>query len=456
MNPNIFRQFSIRGIADQDLLDEEVEAIGAAIGMFFSQKNVTDVLVSHDIRLSSERISRALIRGLCNSPINITNTGLTPTPVHNFAVDNIGAGGGVMITASHNPAEYNGLKMRDEHTLSEDDIQRIYQFSQSAQTGTTSNDCRAQEYDPLPDYIEHLKRLIKLHQPLSLVIDGGNGANGPIVSRLLRELGCTVIEMNMDLDGAFPGRGPDPTKKSALNALAQSVRDHNAQLGVAYDGDGDRLAVVDELGQRIQGDQILMLLARELLKDGPAKIVYELLCTQALADDVSAHGGEPIMTPSGYAFVHEVMQEVGGALGGELSGHLFFNEPKFRFDDAILATVKLLNVISANPIPVSEQFAALPSYSSSPQIRLDCPDELKADIVSFVYDRYHGQYRVDTIDGARIHFPDGWATVRQSNTQPVISMRFEARSELALARIQAEVQSVVEQEIEQRTKEALS
>jgi phosphomannomutase/phosphoglucomutase len=233
--------------------------------------------------------------------------------------------------------------------------------------------------------------------------------------------------------------------------LATTVLAESAHLGIAYDGDGDRLAAVDDQGNTVFGDQLLMLLAREVLKEGSHKIVYEILCSQALADDIIAHGGTPIMTASGYAFVHQAMQESGAAIGGELSGHFFFNEPHFDFDDAIMATLKLLNVLAGSQRPFSTLVAALPAYYSSPELRLKCPDEAKATVVKRVGARYQEKYKVEEVDGARIHFPDGWGLVRQSNTQPVISMRFEARSADHLAAIQNEVQSLVESLIKEAT-----
>jgi len=282
---------------------------------------------------------------------------------------------------------------------------------------------------------------------LKVVVDGGNGANGLVVAQFLQELGLDVVRLNCDYNGDFPGRGPDPTSTGALDALNELVYEKQAHLGLAYDGDGDRLALVDDQGNRVLGDQLMMILARDILQHGPAKIVYELLCTQALADDVVAHGGEPIMTPSGYAFVHEAMREANGVMGGELSGHIFFNEAAFQFDDAILATVKLLNILSRSDKPLSSLVADLPTYHSSPQVRLACPDDIKGQIVEYVRNYFRGDYQVDTIDGARVHFADGWATVRQSNTQPVISMRFEARTAEALEMIQSQVQGLVEAKI---------
>lgn len=456
INPNIFREFSIRGIAGLELTDEVVTAIGQAIGAFFKQRGGGTLVVGRDARHSSPRISRVLIQGLQQTGLKVIDLGLVPTPVHNFATDFYGADGGVMVTASHNPPEHNGLKIRNqERTLYADEIQEIYRLATEAGSiPATATPGQIEQADILPIYLERVKaqaqptlEVLKTSRVLKIVVDGGSGTNGLIVAGLLRGLGTQVSELYCEPDGAFPHRSPDPTASGALADLSARVQAEKADLGLAYDGDGDRLALVDEQGRRVFGDQIMMILARDILRQGPAKIVYEILCTQALADDVVAHGGEPVMTPSGYAFVHEGMQASGAALGGELSGHLFCRTPEFRFDDAILATVKLLNVLTASRRPLSALVAELPIYHSSPELRLPCPDTAKARVVEFVKRRFERDHRVDTLDGARIHFAEGWALVRQSNTQPVISMRFEARTAEALAAIQSRVQPLVEAEI---------
>lgn len=459
INPDIFREFSIRGIADQDLTDEVVVLIGQAIGAFFKNQDNQSLVIGRDVRLSSERISQSLIKGLLAGGIKVTEIGTVPTPVHNFATDYYGADGGVQVTASHNPAEYNGLKIRSaDRTLYGHEIQEIYRLAVERQDVLLNDTGQGEltRLDPLPVYLGYLKALVHFSasasiRPLKVVADGGHGTNGQIVSDLLRELGCNVIELYSKPDGNFPEREPDPTASGATDALAAVVQKEGADLGLAYDGDGDRLVLVDENGSRVMGDQIMMILAREILHQGSAKIVYEILCTQALADDVLAHGGQPVMTPSGYAFVHEAMQKTGAALGGELSGHLFFNESDFHFDDAILATVKILNVVAHNKRPMSELVAELPTLHSSDEIRLDCPDEIKTRVVERVQAQFAGDYKVETVDGARIHFGDGWALVRQSNTQPKISMRFEARSAVQLKLIQSTVQSFVEATIRRYT-----
>jgi phosphomannomutase/phosphoglucomutase len=448
LNPNIFRQYSIRGIADQDLTDEVATHLGGAIGAFFKGQDGQTLVVGRDVRNSSPRISRSLIAGLLQAGLDVTDVGVVPTPVHHFATDSYGADGGVMVTASHNPPQYNGLKIRADCTLHGEELQQIQRIANETHlqdsVSTPLSPGRLEQADPLPRYLHEVKAHAQFSSSLKIVVDGGNGTNGLIVSQLLSDLGCDVIELYCEPDGDFPNHAPDPTAPGASADLAESVRSEGADLGLAYDGDGDRLAVVDEQGQQVFGDQVIMLLARDALKRGPAVIVYEVLCTQALADDVFAHGGEPVMTPSGYAFVHQAMRDEGAAMGGEFSGHLFFNELGFGFDDSILASVKILNILSQSQRPLSRLVSELPAYHSSPQIRLTCPDEIKAQVVEEVKNHFKVSNPVSELDGARIDFGDGWALVRASNTQPVLSLRFEATSEQRLEQLKAQVLEQVE------------
>jgi phosphomannomutase/phosphoglucomutase len=448
LNPRIFREFSIRGIADQDLTDEVVRRIGQAVGTFFLQRDGQMLVVGRDVRISSPRISRSLIGGLLQAGLQVIEVGVVPTPLHNFATDFYRADGGVMVTASHNPPEHNGLKIRTDRTLRADELHGIYRLAAEqypqASASPSFNPKALKQVDPLPVYVERIKTYASIQTPRKVVVDGGNGTNGLIVSKLLQDMGCEVIQLYCEPDGSFPNRDPDPTAPGATSALAALVRAERADLGLAYDGDGDRLAVVDERGTPVLGDQMLMLLARDVLRRGPAKIVYEILCTQALADDVIAHGGEPVMTPSGYPFVHQAMRDTGAALGGEFSGHLFFNTPDFGFDDSILASIRLLNIVSNGRPPLSALVAELPAYHSSPQIRLACPDGIKTEVVQQVKNYFKTTYPVDELDGARINFGDGWALVRASNTQPALSLRFEATSKERLEQLKDQVLSRVE------------
>ena len=435
INPQLFRSYSIRGDADRDLTDDVVSRIGQAIGSFFRERGGQRLVVGRDGRLSSARISQQLIAGLLQAGLSVVDVGAVPTPVHNFATDWYHADGGVMITASHNPADQNGLKLRGQHTLSEAELQEIYRLACAMHSPTQLQpiaDGRLEQADAIPSYLEVLAAEARFARRLKVVVDGGHGMNGPLVSRLLRQLGCEVVELFCQIDGHFPGRDPDPTAPDALDALSAVVRQTRADVGLAYDGDGDRLAVVDEQGQRIWGDYVLMLLARQELARAPASIVYEVLCTQALADDVLAHGGRPIRTACGYAFVHQAVLENQAPLGGELSGHLFFNRPHFRFDDAILGSIELLNLLSADVEPLSARLAQLPRYYASPPMRLPCTDAVKGQVVGQIKRHFEADWPVDELDGVRIDFGDGWALVRASNTQPALSLRFEARTQARL------------------------
>jgi phosphomannomutase / phosphoglucomutase len=444
LNPDIFRQFSIRGLADQDLTDEDIMLIGRAAGSWFLRHDISSLVIGHDGRLSSPRISHALIDSLLSTGIDVCDIGLTPTPIHNFAVDEYRAGGGIMITASHNPAAYNGLKLRGHMTLSAEAIQEILNLAQKEDF--ISGQGRLRTADPRPPYEAALRQHAHLARPLKVVIDAGNGVNGLVMPEVLRRLGCRVDELFCEVDGNFPHRDPDPTAKDAARQLAAMVKAGRADLGVAYDGDGDRMIIVDDTGERLFGDQLMIFLAREILATSSQKIVYEVLCSQALVDDIRAHGGIPIGVPSGYAFVHEAMIREGAALGGEMSGHFFLDKPRFRFDDAMLATVIFLSILSRQQKPLSALRAELPAYPSSPEIRLACPDHAKSSIIRQVKERFK-RYPIDELDGARFDFGDGWALVRPSNTQPVISMRFEARTASALELIQQTVLPFVQQAI---------
>lgn len=451
IDPHLFRGYSIRGLADSQLTDPVVGAIGRAVGTYVLQRGGRVAVIGRDARLSSPRIGRALSAALCDAGLVVTDLGMVPTPVHNFATDLYAADAGVMVTASHNPPEYNGFKIRDHQTLDAAAIQMIYQLAcdRSAAAPAVAGDLL--HADPRPVYIERVRAHADVRRSVRVVVDGGHGANGPLVASLLGELDCQVATLHCAPDGRFPDRDPDPSAPGALAALAAQVQHTGAEIGLAFDGDGDRLLVVDERGQRILGDQLLMLLARDVLAQGPAAIVFEILCTRALAEDVVAHGGTPVVTPTGYAFVHAAVQAHQAALGGELSGHLFFNRPGFRFDDAILGAVKLISLLSRDRVPLSERIADLPAYATSPSIRLDCPDAVKQAVVARVRDHFARTLPVDDLDGAQIDFGDGRAVVRASNTQPALSLRFEARSEARLAEISEVVMGQVKTALREAT-----
>jgi len=444
---SIFRPFSIRGNAERDLPDEVVRQIGRAIGAYFDAGSLpTTLVVGRDVRQSSPRISQALISGLVDTGCAVIDVGLVPTPTLNFAVDHFGAQGGAMVTASHNPPPDNGLKLRAEQTLTGEALQKIYRLAQSEYLPQGKGE--AITMDALIPYLIALQERVAPGRALKIVVDGANGANGPIVSAFLRRQGHTVFELFTAADGSFPSRNPDPTAENALQAAAQLVLEQRAHFGLAFDGDGDRIALIDDKGRVHYGDIILMLLARQEAQRGaPPKVVFDVSCTQALSDDIIAHGGQPFQTVVGYAFVQQKMLEVGALLGGETAGHIFCLDSQFRFDDAILASVKLLNYFSEQTQPVSQLIADLPRYHTSPNYRLPCPDALKAQVIAAITRHYQRTHSVDTTDGAKIMFPRGWALIRQSNTQPALSFRAEGETPEALERIKKEALAVVYEQL---------
>ena len=427
LDAGIFREFSIRGKAGTDLDERRVEQIGRAIATWFRMREGKKVVIGYDARLSSPSLHQALSKGLLESGINVIDVGFVPTPIHNFATDYYEADGGVMITASHNPPEYNGLKIRALHTLFGDDLQEIYRIAVSGKFTSGTGAYRAE--DVLPVYLQAVTHDVHLGRSLKVVVDAGNGTTGPIVPDMLLSLGCQVIELFSQPDGNFPNRSPDPTAPGATRALEQAVVQQRADLGMAFDGDGDRVILVDEQGRTLLGDSVLMLLARYLLKQrGAIKVVYEVLCTQAVSDDILAHGGTPIPAPSGYALVHNTMLDAGAVLGGELSGHFFVLDDTFRFDDAILAATHLLAMLAEQPQPLSALADDLPHYYTSREYRLPCADAQKGAIVDAMDKAFSASHTMERIDGVRVLFADGWALIRQSNTQPIVSLRFEAKT----------------------------
>lgn len=447
MKASMFREYSIRGIADTELPDEVVRRIGQAAGTYFLANHGNTVTLGRDYRLSSSRLSAALAEGLLAAGANVIDVGEVPTPLLNFATDLYRASGGIMVTASHNPPEHNGFKMRARDTLRGPQLTQIREIA--LEGSFVEGRGELQKKDPTETYLRHLKERADLAdaRPLHVVVDGGSGTNGRIVASLLRELGCRVSELFCEPDGSFPYRAPDPTAQNALEDLVYVVQDEKADVGFAYDGDGDRVVAVDDGGNVLLGDKLLLLLAYGVLKNGPARIVHELSCTRALRDYVTAKGGEAIPTPVGYAFIHEKMLEADADIGGEVAGHFFFKDPLFRFDDSILATVRLLGLLSVEERPLSAIMESFPVYYQSPTFRIDCPDAVKEQVVQNVRAHYGSLYPVSDLDGAMVDFGDGWALVRKSNTQPAVTARIEAASGERLAALQNEVLEKIRDEL---------
>jgi len=435
LNQNIFRAYNIRGIAhtptsDQkpDLTPETTELIGKGAGTYFKRNFGTKIAVAHDCRLSNPELSDAFIKGLRSTGCDVTLIGMVPTPMLYFAVCKFGFDGGAAITASHNPKEYNGVKVvsRDAHSICGDELQEVYKLiqNQDFETGEGS----LEELDIFPAYTADLSSIIKLEKPLKIVVDSGNGAAGPYVKTFFQALGCEVIELYSEPDGSFPNHPANPEELENMQDLISEVKAQNADLGIGFDGDGDRVGVVDEKGQHYSADLLLLLLARDLLTRQPgSKIIFDVKVSQVLIDDIRKHGGEPIMQKTGHSFIESKMREIQAPLGGEISGHMFFAENYYGFDDAFLAAGKLLEILSKSQKPFSELFTNLPKTSCTPEIKSACPDDKKFAIVDQISDAFTADYDCITIDGVRINFDDkSWGAVRCSNTSPNLTIRFEA------------------------------
>jgi phosphomannomutase/phosphoglucomutase len=429
VNPRIFRQYDVRGIVDEDLTDDVVRKLGRGYGAYMLDLGHTQVSVGHDARVSSPRFRDALIKGILSTGLNVVDVGLVPTPTLYFSLFHLDVQGGVMITGSHNPPEFNGFKLAVGHaTLYGPEIQKIREIIEGADYPKGQGNLTQQ--DVRPAYLSTLKdRIGRFDRELKVVVDAGNGLGGMFCPQLLRELGADATGLYCEIDGTFPNHHPDPTVPAYLADLIAEVSNQNAELGMAYDGDADRLGVVDEHGNIIWGDQLMILFSREVLARQPgATIIFEVKCSQSLSEEIEKAGGVPLMWRTGHSFIKQKMKEENAPLAGEMSGHLFFADEYFGYDDAIYASLRLVRLLSRSDKTIDEMLADVPTYYSTPEIRVDCPDEAKFQIVTDLVEYFKGQYEVIDVDGARILFGDGWGLVRASNTQPVLVLRFEART----------------------------
>jgi phosphomannomutase/phosphoglucomutase len=439
MNPHIFREYDIRGIADVDLTDDVVTTIGRALGTYYVRHGAKRVVVGQDVRTTSPRIAAALTSGLTACGIDVVRIGMVPTPAVYFAVHEWGMDGGVAVTGSHNPVEFNGFKMN----LGKASIYgaMIQELRTIAEAGSFASGRGAvSEKDVLPEYHAVLRRKLSLARPLRVVIDAGNGCAGPHAPGLFRDLGCSVEELYTEPDGRFPNHLPDPTVPALIKDLIARVKASGADLGIGYDGDADRVGLVDNTGRVVWGDQLLALAAADLLTRKPgAKVLFEVKCSQAVAEWVTKHGGTPILWKTGHSLIKAKMKEEGALLAGEMSGHMFFAEEWYGFDDALYASGKLASIVAASGRSLAELVDELPKYESTPERRYECDDAAKFDVVAKVVQHFRKTHEVVDVDGARILFGDGWGLVRASNTQPVLVVRFEAKTQERLAAIEAEV-----------------
>lgn len=445
MSSTLFREYDIRGVWGRDLTPEIAELIGRAFGTYILntlKKTGIALTVGRDVRLSSKDLSDSLIKGLVSTGADVTDIGECPTPVQYFSLHHLCADGGIMITGSHNPPEYNGFKLSaGKETLYGNGIQEIKHIIDEG--GFAEGRGGIRRHPVINEYKEYLKRGFPGLSGIKVVIDAGNGTAGLVAPQILEELGADVIRLFCEPDGNFPNHHPDPVVADNLLEMIEKVKISDAHVGIAYDGDADRLGVVDSEGEIIWGDRLMIIFSRDILKRNPgATIIGEVKCSQVMYEDIKINGGRPIMWKTGHSLIKKKMREERALLAGEMSGHIFFADRYFGYDDAVYATLRLLEILKSNgrPYSIKRLLSGLPEVFSTPEIRVDCDDGLKFGVIEKVRNIF-SDYDVNTIDGARINFKDGWALVRASNTQPVLVLRFEAGDKDSLNRIRSFVEA---------------
>src|SRR5512143_1291947 len=443
LRPTIFREYDIRGIADTELLSPDVVDLGRGLGTLLQRKSGRSITLGRDCRLSSPRLRDALLEGLMDSGCDVTDIGVVPTPLLYFSAVHLKADGAVMITGSHNPSEFNGFKtVCGPTTLHGETIQEVLHIIQKRDF--LKGPGRQSDMDVIPAYLDEVAPQFDFKRRIKVVLDAGNGTAGPVVHRLLERLNCEVTELFFDMDGRFPNHHPDPTVPANLEHLRDAVKTQKAELGIAFDGDADRIGAVDENGEVIYGDMLLLIFGREILTRKPgATIIGEVKCSQLLYDELNRLGGNAIMYKTGHSLIKAKMKQQHAELAGEMSGHMFFADRYLGYDDALYAACRLLEIVAKSGKPLSAQLAGLPKLMSTPEIRVDCPDETKFAVVARVAEQFRATHNVIDVDGVRVLFGEGWGLLRASNTQPVLVMRFEAASEALLARYRAEVEAAL-------------
>lgn len=449
ISKSIFREYDVRGIFGKDELSlETAQLLGQAIGTKLKRKNILRMTLGRDVRISSDQLHGALLEGLLSTGMHVVDIGVCPTPLLYFSLFHFDVRGGVMITGSHNPPEYNGFKICiEKESIHGKEIQSLYQMA-LAKDFLTGNGTRSFE-EIIPAYVSHLVQSfpgLQSNKSLKVVIDSGNATAGLVAPLLFKSFGLNLIEMYSDIDGTFPHHHPDPTVEKNLKDLVQRVLKENADVGIAYDGDSDRIGVIDEKGEIIWGDKLLLLYARDILRHQPkATIVSEVKCSHLLYEDIQKKGGTAIMWKAGHSLIKAKMKDTKAALGGEMSGHIFFADRYYGFDDAIYASCRLLEILTSEKKALSSLLSDLPKTFSTPEIRVDCPDESKFEIVELLKKRLLPQYKINDVDGVRILFNDGWGLVRASNTQPILVLRFEATTQKRLNEIQTEIETILKE-----------
>ncbi len=443
INPQIFREYDIRGVVNKDLTLDVVRSLGQGFSTLMTRSGRRELVVGRDGRLSSKAFAQVLIEGLISAGCNVVDIGLCPTPVYYFSIFHLDKDGGMMVTGSHNPPEFNGFKVSiGKSTIFGQEIQNLRGLIEKGKFVTGKGD--VSEMEIVQPYQDYIRKNIQAGKRTRVVIDAGNGTAGAVAGPLLRDLGCEVEELYCEVDGRFPNHFPDPTIPGNLKDLMDRVKKMRADVGIGYDGDGDRIGVVDEQGNIIWGDQLMILFSREILKrkKGSA-FVAEVKCSQNLFDDIAKHGGKATMWKTGHSLIKEKMKVEKAALGGEMSGHIFFADRYFGYDDAIYASCRLIELLSKTDQKLSQLLGDVPKTFITPEIRVDCPDEIKFSVVEKVRAMLSKDNPIIDVDGVRVKFEDGWGLVRPSNTQPALVLRFEALTEKRLQEIRTLVEDKV-------------
>jgi phosphomannomutase/phosphoglucomutase len=444
MNPGIFREYDIRGIAGKDLKENDALLIGKGVGTFLQQRGRSRLTVGRDCRLTSDLYTKKVIEGLLSTGCDVTDIGVCPTPVLYFSITHFDQQGGVMVTASHNPPEYNGFKLCiGTDSIFGKDIQKIFKIISNASFSQGNGSLFAA--DATAPYKAFVEKNISIPRTLKVGLDAGNGTAGVVAVPVIKNLNCQVHDLYCDMDGTFPNHEADPTVASNLSDLIKLVREKSLDVGIAYDGDGDRIGVVDEKGNIVYGDKLVIIFAREILSRKPgATIISDVKCSKTLFDDIEKHGGRAMMWKTGHSLIKQKMRLEKAELAGELSGHMFFSDRFLGFDDAIYASCRLIEILSKTGKRISDLLSDVPQTYSTPEIRVSCPDEKKFVVVEKVTDFFRQSHNIIDIDGVRVLFEDGWGLIRASNTQPALVLRFEAMSEKRLEEIRDLIESALE------------
>jgi len=443
VNRKIFREYDIRGIYEEDLKGEMPYYLGKSFGSYVLRMNKRNVCVGGDNRLTTPEIKEKVIKGIVETGCNVYDIGIVPTPLLYFSVHFYKYDAGIMVTASHNPPEFNGFKMvAGNKSIYGEEIQKLADMIEKEDFESGKGEIY--EKNAEIDYIDYMKERFKFTKKFRVGVDTGNGTVGPLIVKLYQELNIEYFPLFIESDGNFPNHLPDPVVPENLKDLISSVIENNLDVGFGFDGDGDRLGVVNDKGEILWGDYLMILYSREILKKKPSsKIIFDVKCSKSLEEEIKKAGGIPLMWKTGHSLIENKLHQENSPLAGELSGHLYFADEYFGFDDAIYASLRLLRIMDNEGKPLSELLKDVKKYYSTPEIRVEVPDEKKFQIVKNLQEYFRDKYPTSEIDGVKVYFPDGWALVRASNTQPALVVRIEGETEQSLQRLKEEFLEIV-------------